>query len=243
VSVRWTGDLPPWAFFSLPSRAWQLAAGGLVALGVPGWRRLPRPVAAPAGWAGLALIGLAGVRLDDGTAYPGVAALLPVLGAALVVATGSAQPRGGVASLLALVPLQWMGRISYSWYLWHWPVLLLAPVLVGHGLGPGSRPAAAALSGVLAAVTLVAVENPIRFGRLRRAPGRSLLLGGGLTAVGVCASLVALAAVPPPVGHGAKARTPRLEAAPSAGAPAAEPSQGAPPRSPRRPASRRCRPT
>ena len=228
VSVRWTVDLPPWAFFSLPSRAWQLAAGGLVALGVRWWRRLPRPVAAPAGWAGLALIGLACVRLDDGTAYPGVAALLPVLGAALVVAAGSAQPRGGVASVLALAPVQWIGRISYSWYLWHWPVLLLAPAVVGHALGLGGRLAAAALSGVLAAITLVAVENPIRFGRLRRAPGRSLLVGGGLTAVGVCASLVALAAVPPPVGHGAKARTPQLGAAPSSSTPAAGSSSSAP---------------
>jgi peptidoglycan/LPS O-acetylase OafA/YrhL len=219
VSLRWTGDSPPWAFFSLPSRAWQLAAGGLVALGKAWWRRLPPALAGMAGWAGLTLIVLGCVRLDEGTAYPGDAALLPVLGAALVVAAGSAQPRWGVGSVLALPPMQWIGRISYSWYLWHWPVLLLAPVVVGHPLGAAARLLAAGLAAALAVGTLLVVENPVRFGPLRRAPGRSLALGGALTAVGVCASLVALAAVPAPVGRGADARTPEI----GAGGPPATP--------------------
>jgi peptidoglycan/LPS O-acetylase OafA/YrhL len=210
VSLRWTGDSPPWAFFSLPSRAWQLAAGGLVALGIAWWRRVPLVVAGVVGWVGLALIVLSCVRLDDGTAYPGVAALLPVLGAALVVAAGCAPTRRGVAAVLALPPMQWVGRISYSWYLWHWPVFVLAPVVVGHPLGAEARVLAAGLSAALAAATLLVVENPIRFGPLRRAPGRSLVLGAALTAVGVCASLVALSAVPVPVGHGADAATPAI---------------------------------
>jgi len=212
VSLRWTTDLPPWAFFSLPSRAWQLAVGGLVALGASLWRRMPAGVAGSTGWLGLGLIVLAAVRLDDGTPYPGLAAVVPVAGTALVVAAGCARSRWGAGSLLSLAPLRWGGRISYSWYLWHWPVLLLAPVLMGHGLGLGGRLVAAALSGVLAAGTLVALENPVRFGRLRRAPGRSVLLGAGLTAAGVCACLVALAVVPPPVGQGAQARTPEIDA-------------------------------
>ncbi len=210
LSLRWTGELPAWAFFSLPSRAWQLAAGGLVALGVPWWRRTPAALATAAGWAGLALIGLACVGLDETTAYPGIAALLPVMGAALVVGAGCVRSRSGVGSLLALPPMQWVGRISYSWYLWHWPVLLLAPELLGHDLGTASRLLAAATAGVLAVATLFAVENPVRFGPLRRAPGRSLALGGALTALGVAASLLALVAVPPPVGRGAEARTPDL---------------------------------
>ena len=212
VSLRWTTDLPPWAFFSLGSRAWQLAVGGLVALGAGLCRRLPAGLAGAAGWLGLGLIVLAAVGLDERTPYPGVAATLPVAGTALVVAAGCARPRGGVDRVLTLAPLRWGGRISYSWYLWHWPVLLLAPVVVGHGLGLGGRLVAAALSGVLAAGTLLALENPIRFGRLRGAPGRSVLLGGGLTVAGVCACLVALAAVPPPRGQGAEARTPDIGA-------------------------------
>jgi hypothetical protein len=90
-------------------------------------------------------------------------------------------------------------------------VLLLAPALVGAPLDLGGRLLAAAVSGVLAAVTLVAVENPVRFApRLRRSAPRSLVLGGALSAAGVCGTLVLLAVVPPPVGSGAAASTPTI---------------------------------
>ncbi|MCW2634184.1 MAG: putative acyltransferase [Blastococcus sp.] len=220
-SLRWTDVSPPWAFFSLPSRAWQLAAGGLAALGATWWRRLPPLVAGPLGWAGLGLIVAGCLRLDDGTAYPGLAALLPVGGAVLVVGTGCAHPVRGVGSVLALPPMQWIGRISYSWYLWHWPVLLLAPALLGHPLGPASRLLASALAAALAVGTVQAVENPVRYGPLRKAPGRSLALAGALTALGVCASLAALSAVPAPVGKGASTRTPEIGAGQAPAVPSA----------------------
>src|SRR3954467_14991084 len=95
VSYLWTATLPSWAFFSLPSRAWELAAGGLVALTVGWWRRLPSWAAAAAGWTGLALIVGGCVRLGESTAYPGTAALLPVLGTALAVGGGCAASRRG----------------------------------------------------------------------------------------------------------------------------------------------------
>jgi peptidoglycan/LPS O-acetylase OafA/YrhL len=229
VSLRWTGELPSWAFFSLPSRAWQMAAGGLVALGSIWWRRLPPAAAGVAGWVGLALVALACAQLDERTAYPGAAALQPVLGAALVVGAGCAPAAWGVGSALSLPPMRWIGRISYSWYLWHWPVLLLAPALIGHPLGLGPRLAAAATSGGLAVATVVAVENPIRFGAMRRSTSRSLVLGGGLTVVGVSAALIALVVVPAPVGQGAAAQAPAVgdgAATPSSG-PGPSPEQAA----------------
>jgi peptidoglycan/LPS O-acetylase OafA/YrhL len=115
------------AFFSLPTRAWQLAVGGLVALTAGQWRRLPALPAAIAGWAGLALILLACTQFGTTTLYPGTAALLPVLGTALVIGAGCAAPSQGCGRVLALSPMRAIGRVSYSWYLWHWPVLLLAP--------------------------------------------------------------------------------------------------------------------
>jgi peptidoglycan/LPS O-acetylase OafA/YrhL len=212
LCLRWTTGLPPWAFFSLPARAWQLAVGGMVALSVAWWRRLPALAAGLTGWTGLTLILLACVRLDESTPYPGVAALLPALGAALVVIGGCPRPRSGVGAPLSTPPMRLVGRLSYSWYLWHWPVLLLAPALLGHSLDLASRLLAAVVAGGLAILTLVAVENPIRFAApLRGSGGRSLLLGGGLTAAGVCASLVLLATVPVPVGRGAAARTPKIQ--------------------------------
>ncbi|MDP9429260.1 MAG: acyltransferase [Actinomycetota bacterium] len=216
LSLRWTTDLPSWAFFSLPARAWQLAVGGLLALSVAWWRRLPPRAAGLGGWAGLALIVLACLRLDESTPYPGVAAFLPVLGAALVLIGGCAGPGWGVGAPLSTPPMRVVGRLSYSWYLWHWPVLLLAPALVGHSLDLPGRVLAAGVAGGLAALTLVAVENPIRFAApLRGSGGRSLLLGGGLTAMGVCASLVLLSAVPAPVGQGAAAEAPEIGAGPT----------------------------
>ena len=143
LSLAVTYLLPAAAFFSLPTRAWQLAVGGLVALTAVQWRRLPLQAAAIAGWAGLGVILWACTRLSATTLYPGIAALLPVLGAALVIGAGCAAPSQGCGRVLALSPMRAIGRVSYSWYLWHWPVLLLASALLGHPLGLAGRLAAA----------------------------------------------------------------------------------------------------
>jgi hypothetical protein len=190
-----------------------------VALTAPGWRRLPQRLAAGAGWVGLALVLMACVQLGESTPYPGTAALAPVLGTSLIVGAGIAAPRGGPGAVLSVAPLRAIGRLSYSWYLWHWPVLLLATPLLGRSLDLAGRLAAAAVAAGLAALTLHLVENPIRFADpLRRSAGRSLALGGGLTAAGAVAGLVLVLLVPPPVGRGAAAAQPTI----SATAPASE---------------------
>ncbi len=177
LSLAITYVAPPVAFFSLPTRAWQLAAGGLVALTAGQWRRLPARAAALTGWAGLAVILLACTLLSPATLYPGTAALLPTLGAALVIGAGCATPSQGCGRVLASSPMRAIGRISYSWYLWHWPVLLLAPALLGHPLGLAARLAAALVSGALAVLTLRFIENPLRFAAprapLRRGQSRA----------------------------------------------------------------------
>jgi peptidoglycan/LPS O-acetylase OafA/YrhL len=206
ISLDWTHTLPPWAFFSLPSRGWELAVGGLVALSAPAWRRLPPIPAAVAGWGGLVLIVVTCTQLGAKTPYPGTAALMPVLGTALIVGAGCAAPAIGVGTALSASSLRSVGRLSYSWYLWHWPVLLLAPPLLGHSLSLAGRLTAAAVSAGLAALTLRNIENPGRFAApLRRSPARSLALGGAITAAAVCAGLVLMTLVPVPVGHGAPA--------------------------------------
>ncbi|PTR31298.1 peptidoglycan/LPS O-acetylase OafA/YrhL [Rhodococcus sp. OK519] len=203
VSLTWTDTLPPWAFFTLPSRAWELAIGGLVALSVPLWRLLPRLAAAGAGWTGLTLIVFAAVRLGETTPYPGTAALLPVAGTALVIGAGCAAAGSGCGRVLSLPPVRAIGRLSYSWYLWHWPLLILVPVAVGHSLGPVGSLTTVAVSAGLAVLTLKLVENPVRFATpFRGSAARSLALGGAVTAAGVCVCLVLLMLRPAPVGHG-----------------------------------------
>ena len=206
LAVIWTHSQPPWAFFSLPSRAWELAAGGLIALSAPLWRRLAPGFAAIAGFGGLAAIGWAATQLDDATPYPGTAALVPVIGTMAVIVAGCATPTRAAGRLLAIPPLRAVGRLSYSWYLWHWPLLVLAPVAVGHPLGWAGRLAAVAASFALAMFTLRYVERPIRYARpLRRSAGGSLAIGSMVTATAVSAALLLPLLVPVPVGRGAPA--------------------------------------
>ncbi|WP_405168182.1 SGNH hydrolase domain-containing protein [Nocardia sp. NBC_01499] len=228
VSLNWTRTLPPWAFFALPARAWELALGGIVALSVPVWRRLPESLATVAGWLGLALIVLACTRLDGRTPFPGTAALLPVLGAALVIAAGCAGTRWGVGRALSVTPLRSLGRLSYSWYLWHWPVLLLAPRLLGHSLDAVGAVGAVVTAGGLAMLTLWFVEDPVRFAApLRRSAGWSLASGGVVTAVAVGVGVGLLVFVPVPVGHGAAAEALTVMAAPAPPSEAVDPHDAA----------------
>jgi peptidoglycan/LPS O-acetylase OafA/YrhL len=216
LSLVTTYLVPAAAFFSLPTRAWQLAAGGLVALTANQWRRLPPLVAAISGWAGLTVIVLACTWLSASTLYPGTAAIWPTVGAALVIGAGCAAPTQGCGSILGLSPMQAIGRISYSWYLWHWPVLVLTPALLGHPLGLAARVAAALASGGLAVLTLRFIENPLRFAApIRRSAWASLALGGAATAVAVCVGVALLEWIPAPVGRGAPATPLTITAAPA----------------------------
>ncbi|GAA4592006.1 peptidoglycan/LPS O-acetylase OafA/YrhL [Actinoplanes octamycinicus] len=199
AAVWETARSAPWAYFGPHTRAWELGAGALIAVFAP---RLENR------WLGLA--GLAGILgaalwLDDGTSYPGFFALLPVAGAAAVL-IGGCRP-------LAARPLQAVGRLSYGWYLWHWPVLLIAPAALGvePSVPLGLLLSAAALG--LAWVTYHLVENPVRHHpRLRLRPVRALGLGAGLSAA-VAATAVTIALLPHPVPAGATIRDLRAAAA------------------------------
>ena len=197
TAVLWTRTSPPWAFFSLPTRAWELAAGGLVALSTRHWRRLPLLPAAIAGWGGLALILLTCHQLGPNTPYPGTAALLPVLGTALVIGGGCVTGAMGPGRLLCRPAMRALGRLSYSWYLWHWPVLLLMPRLLGEPASLPAELAATVVSAGLAVITLYLVENPGRFAAaLRGSAKASFALAGVATASTASACVLLLTLIP-----------------------------------------------
>jgi SGNH domain (fused to AT3 domains) len=99
--------------------------------------------------------------------------------------------------------------------LWHWPVLVLAPVLLGHPLGLTARLAAALLSGAMAVLTVRFIENPVRFAApLRRSPSRSLAVGAAATAIAACVGVALLFWVPSPLGHGVPGAPLTITAAP-----------------------------
>ena len=215
LSLVMTYWVAPVAFFSLPTRAWQLALGGLVALTAALWQRLSPRATAITGWTGLGLIILACTQFSSATQYPGTAALLPTLGTALVIGAGCANPSSGCGQILGVAPMRAIGRVSYSWYLWHWPVLFMALWAIAPVTGHKSLLALAGilLSLGLAALTLRFIENPLRYAAsIRGSAWRSLGLGGVATAMAVIVGLALYA--PDPVGPGAPAATLTVTAEP-----------------------------
>ncbi len=184
-----TGLASNWAFYSLPTRAWELGLGGLLAATAVGHERLPSWIAVPLGWLGLAAILAALVLILPSTPYPGVAALLPALGSAAVILSG--QRRGSVATLLALRPLRFLGLISYSLYLVHWPILVLpaADLSVGELLPLGMRVGLAVAAVAVGWVSYRFVERPIHRGRrFATRPRRTLAWAAAAIAIAVAVS-------------------------------------------------------
>jgi prepilin-type processing-associated H-X9-DG protein len=191
LGIHLTDSQPASAYFSTFGRAWELALGGALAL--LGAVRIPRVIAAALGWGGLAAIVYAALAFDAATPFPGTAALAPTLGTAALILAGSsiyAAAKGGPTGLLALAPVRYVGRISYSWYLWHWPALVFAAAIWGP-LSVAAGLAVVAASWVPTHLTHVLVEDPVRRARsLVRLPGRGLALGLGCMAIALAAGLM-----------------------------------------------------
>lgn len=159
---------PNFAFYMMPTRAWQFAAGGLT------WLLLKRASPAQshaAGSIGLVLLLLALLTIRPHTRYPSPLALLPTLATCALLWAGTAT--GQITQrLLSLSWMQRIGGLSYSWYLWHWPVLVIGEELLpikGHA---GNTLLALAISWALAWLTHHLLENPIRFGKPKQWPPR-----------------------------------------------------------------------
>ncbi|GAB3254624.1 SGNH hydrolase domain-containing protein [Kineosporia babensis] len=171
----------PQTYFTTHTRIWELAAGALCAMAFAR-RPLPQDVSksqaalnAGLGWAGLAAIGAALFVVRPTTMWPGPLTVLVVAGTMLILRYGEAAY--GVRTVLARKPMTWIGDISYSLYLWHWPLVVIFKVdgelTVPEGL------IVAGVSIVLAALTYYLVEQPARKARFW-APS-SLGIAGGLT--------------------------------------------------------------
>jgi len=183
-SLWLTSANAPWAFYSLPTRAWELGLGAILAVAGTRLRRVPARAATVAGWLGLGLIVLAAVVLDEATPFPGWAALLPTLGAALVIVSGAQPTALGPARLLGTAAARFFGRISYSLYLWHWPLLVLPAVAIGAPLPLGARLGLVVVAILMAAATQRWVEEPFRHGRVvGTLPRRNLAAAGALALV------------------------------------------------------------
>jgi peptidoglycan/LPS O-acetylase OafA/YrhL len=197
-SIVVTEYAPARAYFDTAARVWEFGLGALLALllerfpvAVARFREhgLVARAAAPL-WIGVAMIALSALGMSDRTPFPSGWAALPVVGALVVIAGGT--PRGPwLKHAVRWRPVQYLGDISYSLYLWHWPLIVGFGLVAArpHGLIEGLCLLGLAIA--LAAVTKVAVEDPFRrFGRAQKrvspafalaAVGAALLLVGGVT--------------------------------------------------------------
>jgi len=160
VSVRLTATNPGVAYFSTATRGWEFAAGGLLAFAPA---KGPLAVRAAAAGLGTAAIALTLVLFSGRTPFPGSAALLPVLGTAAVIWAGTLPWRMTPSGAGTWAPVATLGRVSYSVYLWHWPLIVLLPMATGVKLRLVDMAAVVIASLLLALATTMWVEDPVRF--------------------------------------------------------------------------------
>jgi peptidoglycan/LPS O-acetylase OafA/YrhL len=196
----------PTAYFITPTRLWQLAVGGVLALW-PARCRLASWLKTTLAVLGLVLAGASAWLINGHTPFPGPAALLPTAAAAAIILAGPWEPVGQ-ASLTAITqttnrlervlrcclswrPVQWVGDLSYSIYLWHFPPLAIFGALRGRPPGGGEVFALIGLSMLLAVLSYYLVEQPIRLSvGLRKRPGLTLLTAAGAMALATTVCLV-----------------------------------------------------
>ena len=119
LSIWLTRRSQPWAFFGLPTRVWQFGAGAMAAI-------VQRRTASIWGWLSIAAIIAAMTQFSDTTSYPGYAAIVPTLATIGLLLSGVGDASRGVSRYLGAPILRMIGRVSYSWYLWHWPLIVVA---------------------------------------------------------------------------------------------------------------------
>jgi peptidoglycan/LPS O-acetylase OafA/YrhL len=203
---------PDQAYFSAPARAWELALGGLLALRLVD-RRLGRRCAAAAAWGGMAAIGAATVSFGASTPFPGPAALLPTLGAAALLAAGTAATPAAPTRALTLRPLRFVGKVSYAWYVWHWPALVFAAAAWGP-LSPAEGIAVVVASFAPTVATHRWIEEPMRRSKLHVRRTRATLataVVGPALAVAVGAALSASISSPPALAAREAEGAPQLQ--------------------------------
>ncbi|MES2177089.1 MAG: acyltransferase family protein [Gemmatimonadota bacterium] len=189
ASLWLTTHSQPWAFFGMPTRIWEFALGGAIALRMRASERESRLSFVQV--AGVAAIAFAVVAYDRSTPYPGIAAVVPALGAAALIAGGHWAPTSLVSRLLSARWLRWLGTLSYAWYLWHWPLVGLGGVLYPQ-IGVWGKQAWSGAGLALAWLTYRLVEQPSRSGRLSR-----------MSPVGLSLSAAAASLVAAFIAHGA----------------------------------------
>ncbi|MFN8573089.1 MAG: acyltransferase family protein [Gemmatimonadaceae bacterium] len=189
-SVQRTAIDQDMAYFSTFTRSWELGIGSLVAIGTTRLVRVPAAWRAALGWIGMAAIIASVLMFTAATDFPGYAAALPVLGAAAVLIGGlRGGHRWGVDRVLQQQPLTLVGDASYSFYLWHWPVLVIAAQYAGHPLGVGANVGLLIAAFAVSVVTYRYYEHPLHHGQLLQRPSAALTVWPVAIAAGLVVAI------------------------------------------------------
>lgn len=201
-SIVYTAQDSSPAYFATTTRAWEFAAGGLLAVLVACASKsapVAVPVRAAVAWAGLIAVVTAAFAYSETTPFPSLSAALPVVGTLAVIWAAVPVAPSSPTTLLAMRPVQWLGDRSYAVYLWHWPVLVVGGFVLSRSANPLDLLMMLALTVLLAEATTRWIERPVRFGvGAAWRPGRVL----GAAAAAMSIVLVAAGLVLP----GAEAR-------------------------------------
>lgn len=198
-SIYDTNAEQTFAYFSTLTHVWEFVAGGVLAMLAGRIASLARnhpAVGHPVSLGAVLVIGLLLIVVSDftfsgATLFPGWIAIIPVVGAVLIMAVSVVGAPGPLRSIVAFRPVTFVGDISYSLYLWHWPIIVFAPVVLGSALLWQAKLALLALSVLLAWLTKLAVEDPVRRGVLSRTgPNWSYAAGATAIVIAVAVSLV-----------------------------------------------------
>jgi peptidoglycan/LPS O-acetylase OafA/YrhL len=191
ISIWQTGHGGAFAFYGLPARAWEFAVGGLASLIQLQSTNL-RGLWEAIGAGGFVTV-LAGFHwISDPVAFPGWIAVVPVLGTTASLVSAAGHPAGVASRVLRSPILKRIGTLSYSWYLWHWPMLVYVTLLFPHIGVFGKLGTCLAALGI-ASVTHSLIENPVRFSPwLTQRPAASLALGSALTVCSLTAAFTSL---------------------------------------------------
>jgi peptidoglycan/LPS O-acetylase OafA/YrhL len=175
------------AFYSLLPRAWELLLGSLLAMkAFPALKsRVAREIA---GLVGLGLVALAVSFLSKDTAFPGYSALFPCVGAGLIIYSGE-NGRSFVNTILSFRPLVFIGLISYSLYLWHWPIVVFAKYLLVGELNAAGSAIVILSSLAMAILSYEFIETPFRRGKSSVPRRRVFTIGFGASALSAALGL------------------------------------------------------
>lgn len=210
ASLLLTSPMPTWSYFGLHTRAFELGIGALLAVmwpSIEGWAPSRRAVLS---WFGIVGIIISVPLASSVSEFPGWVAAIPVLSTAAVISGGNSV-RFGTVEILRVGLLQWIGERSYSLYLWHWPVLVLAAAALERSLAWHETAVALLTALAISALGYRFIEHPLR--RSQRLTGRPMFtyaLGGGLLAATALTG-VATSRYQPTIATGVIAEAPSLD--------------------------------